>query len=320
MDILNHPKVKVVNGFIYGFNRRYISTFAANGAFFMFLSLFPLTILISYILPLTGLDAEQMLELMSGFVPEPMTALMEQIIHDIYGGSVAILSLSVLVTLWSSAKALAAVIKGVEMITGDLDSDFYLKRRLRASLYTLVMLLAVLVSLLLVVFGERIAGMAVAAFPRLEQTLNKMLSERYFSTFFLLTAFFLLLYHAVPRNPERWRHLLPGALFSSLSWMLFSWLFSLYVSYSGSSSIYGRLATLVLAMLWMYYVIYLLLIGAWLNEYLAILRRGVEPPAPVLPKWALRLLQAEDSAAAPGQKEAAAEEKETDARTERKQP
>ena len=294
MDILNSRFVRVINGFINGMNRRYISTFATNGAFYLFLSLFPLAILISSILPYTGLSYQTVMDFLKGFVPEPMTALLNQIVTDIYGKNVAALSLSALVTVWSAAKALAAIIKGIEMITGDLDDDFYLKRRLRGSLYTLFMLAAVFLSLLLMVFGKNISGVLEAAWPFMNSLITFLLKERYVSSFILLTGIFLLLYHAVPRRPERWRHLLPGALFASASWLLFSWLFSLYVSWSGSYSIYGRLATLVLAMLWMYYVVYLLMIGAWLNEYLAELRRGKLADPPQLPGWALRMLTKRD--------------------------
>ena len=303
MEILSSRAVRLINGFIKGMNRRYISTFATNGAFYLFLSLFPLAILISSIMPYTGLDHDAVLEFIDGFVPEPMTALIEQIIGDIYGGTVAVLSLSALVTVWSAAKAFAAIIKGIEMITGDLDDDFYLKRRLRGSLYTLFMLGAVFVSLTLMVFGEKLNNMLMIAWPLLDNLLSRILQERYISSFLLLTGFFLLLYHAVPSDPERWRHLLPGAVFASVSWMLFSWLFSLYISWSGSYSIYGRLATLVLAMLWMYYVVYLLMIGAWLNEYLAELRRGELADPLKLPDWAMKLLgrrQAQEIAPAEG--------------------
>lgn len=311
MDILSSRMVRLIKGFINGMNRRYISTFATNGAFYLFLSLFPLAILISSILPYTGLDHDAVLEFIDGFVPEPMTALIEQIISDIYGGTVAALSLSALVTVWSAAKAFAAIIKGIEMITGDLDDDFYLKRRLRGSLYTLFMLAAVFVSLALMVFGEKLSNMLDTAWPLLDNLLSKILHERYFSSFLILTAIFLLLYHAVPRHPERWRHLLPGALFASFSWMLFSWLFSLYISWNGSYSVYGRLATLVLAMLWMYYVVYLLMIGAWLNEYLAELRRGELADPLQLPGWAAKLLgRRKEKAAAKAEaaEEAAVEE------------
>ena len=311
MDILSSRLVRLIKGFINGMNRRYISTFATNGAFYLFLSLFPLAILISSILPYTGLDHDAVLEFIDGFVPEPMTALIEQIISDIYGGTVAALSLSALVTVWSAAKAFAAIIKGIEMITGDLDDDFYLKRRLRGSLYTLFMLAAVFVSLALMVFGEKLSNMLDTAWPLLDNLLSKILHERYISSFLILTVIFLLLYHAVPREPERWRHLLPGALFASLSWMLFSWLFSLYISWNGSYSIYGRLATLVLAMLWMYYVVYLLMIGAWLNEYLAELRRGELADPLQLPGWAAKVLgRRKEKAAAKAEaaEEAAVEE------------
>ena len=294
MNILNSRFVRVINGFINGMNRRYISTFATNGAFYLFLSLFPLAILISSILPYTGLDHQTVLDFFDAFVPEPMTALINQIVTDIYGKNVAALSLSALVTVWSAAKAFAAIIKGIEMITGDLDDDFYLIRRLRGSLYTLFMLAAVFLSLLLMVFGKKISNMLETAWPFMNSLITFLLKERYISSFVILTVIFLLLYHAVPRKPERWRHLLPGAVFASLSWLLFSWLFSLYISWSGSYSIYGRLATLVLAMLWMYYVVYLLMIGAWLNEYLAELRRGKLADPPQLPGWALRMLTKKD--------------------------
>jgi len=295
MDFLNRRVIRLAKGFIDGMNRRYISTFATNGAFYLFLSLFPLAILIGSILPYTDLDYDTVLEFFDSFVPEPMTALLEQIVGDIYGRSVAALSLSALATVWSAGKAFAAIIKGIEMVTGDLDSDFYLKRRLRASLYTLFLLGSVFVSLLLIVFGERIYELIVTALPSLEIPLHKLMEERFISTFLILTAVFLLLFHSVPRKPESWRHLLPGALFASGTWMLFSWLFSLYVSWSGSFSVYGRLATLVLAMLWMYYVVYLLLIGSWLNVYLAQIRQGAEFPAPELPQWACRLLGVKNS-------------------------
>jgi membrane protein len=60
---------------------------------------------------------------------------------------------------------------------------------------------------------------------------------------------------------------LPGAVFSAVVWYIFSWIFSLYVNRSGSSSVYGSIATPVFMMIWLYSCIYIFLIGAFINRF-----------------------------------------------------
>jgi membrane protein len=60
---------------------------------------------------------------------------------------------------------------------------------------------------------------------------------------------------------------LPGAFFAATVWSMFSWGFSLYVTYSNSYSIYGSLSIIVIIMLWLYFCMYIMLIGAYLNRY-----------------------------------------------------
>jgi membrane protein len=60
---------------------------------------------------------------------------------------------------------------------------------------------------------------------------------------------------------------LPGACFTSLAWLLFSSLFSIYVGQVGQfSALYGSLTMLILAMLWLYFCMYIVFIGAVLNK------------------------------------------------------
>ena len=55
--------------------------------------------------------------------------------------------------------------------------------------------------------------------------------------------------------------------------MLFSYFFSLYIEYFPTASyIYGSLATVVLFMLWLYFCMIILLIGAEANKLLHIMR------------------------------------------------
>ena len=66
----------------------------------------------------------------------------------------------------------------------------------------------------------------------------------------------------------------PGAIFCALSWVLFSVIFSAYVSLSGYFGAYGVIGTVMVAMVWVYYCFYFLLLGGYINHYIA--RRRTE--------------------------------------------
>ena len=65
-------------------------------------------------------------------------------------------------------------------------------------------------------------------------------------------------------------HHVPGAVLSAAGWMIFSYVFSMYIDkFSGFSNMYGSLTTLILIMLWLYFGMYITLIGAEFNQLLA---------------------------------------------------
>ena len=65
-------------------------------------------------------------------------------------------------------------------------------------------------------------------------------------------------------------HHVPGAVLSAAGWMVFSYAFSMYIDkISGFSNMYGSLTTMILIMLWLYFGMYITLIGAEFNQLLA---------------------------------------------------
>ena len=79
--------------------------------------------------------------------------------------------------------------------------------------------------------------------------------------------FIAALYTFVPSARMKYVYQLPGAVFSAIVWYAFSWIFSVYVSFPNSYSIYGSLATPVVMMFWLYFCIYIFLIGAFINRF-----------------------------------------------------
>lgn len=267
-------------------NRHQISMYAASGAFYMFLSLVPFVILVCSLLPYTSLIREAVMEYLAPFLPESAVALIEGIVEDVLGGSTAALSLSLVVTLWSAGRAFAAIIRGLEELN-DVDvhkRSGFLHRRLRASIFTLGLLIIMFLTLTLVVYGRRLQALIVARNPDISSVFHHLVNLRYAIEAVVLAAAFLLLYKWTPHVKSRYSRELPGAALAAVAWVVFSLLFSVYVSYTNYGT-YGRLATIAIAMFWMYCCIYIVLLGNFFNRYLEELRglRGEERKVEPLP-------------------------------------
>ena len=76
------------------------------------------------------------------------------------------------------------------------------------------------------------------------------------------------MYRFLPNVRLRYVDQLPGALLTAALWMLLSWLFSLYLGRFGASSVYGSLATVAFALMWIYWCISLTLLGGCFNVWL----------------------------------------------------
>ena len=79
----------------------------------------------------------------------------------------------------------------------------------------------------------------------------------------------LVLYSVIPYKKLLIKSSVPGAIFSSASWMLTSYLFSVYVdNFSKYSVFYGSLAAFMVLMLWLYLINNIILVGALINKNL----------------------------------------------------
>jgi membrane protein len=96
----------------------------------------------------------------------------------------------------------------------------------------------------------------------------------------------ICLYRFAPdREDAKWRWIVPGALVASAAWMLFSLAFSLYVdNFASYDATFGSVAAIVVLMLWLYYTIFIFVVGAVLNaelEMQTIQDSTTGPPLPM---------------------------------------
>ncbi len=243
-----------------------ISAFAASTAFFLFLSLVPMLILICAVIPYTPLTEVNLVAAITEFTPDVCDPLVENLIGRVYRKSASILSVAAIATLWSAGKGVLALMRGLNAINDVEEKRNYFMVRSIATLYTAVMLLVMIISLFIMVFGNQLVELALHHIPQLEMVVSFCMNFRFMLAWVVLTLMFAAIYAFVPDKKLDFREQLPGAAFSAVVWSVFSWGFSIYVR-NADYSIYGSLAMLIIVMVWMYFCMYIIFIGAYWNRY-----------------------------------------------------
>ncbi|MGM9521542.1 MAG: YihY/virulence factor BrkB family protein [Oscillospiraceae bacterium] len=256
--------------FMNGIGKRQIWTFTAASTFYLFLSLIPIVVLMCTLLPYTPLTQEVVLQILENVVPDSMYAVVVDIVDYVYVGSTAILSISAVATLWSASLSVVAIMRGMDAAYDLERRENYVLLRLRACFFMIIMLAAILVTLCAIVYGQMILDLIRSALHEswaVNALLFQLKYSRYPVMMLILFVVFLLLYRWMPTGRRKLFNQWPGALFTTVAWLLFSAVFSLYNSFSNKYSIYGLLGTVIIAMLWLYYCLFFLLCGAYINKY-----------------------------------------------------
>ena len=247
--------------------RKNIGAYASSTAFFLFLSIVPMLILICTIIPYTPLTEADLLNAVSKALPEKVIPLAENIVAEVYDQSIGILSVAALTTLWSAGKGVLALMRGLNVINNVEEKRNYLQVRTIATFYTFIMLVVVILSLLIMVFGNQLVDLLVFYIPQVMVLLSFLMNFRFIAVWVILTALFSLIYAYVPGKRLVLREQLPGAAFAAVVWSIFSWGFSLYVGWGAAYSMYGSLSIIIIVMFWMYFCMYIILMGAYINRY-----------------------------------------------------
>lgn len=247
-----------------------IPLYAANAGFFIVLAIFPALLLILSILRYTPLDAYDLLALLDGILPAALMPTVENLVVSAYSNtSTAIVSVSALGTLWSASKGVYGLLRGLNAIYDVEESRSYFHTRLLSIAYTLILVAAILLTLVLNVFGEAIQELLSEYNNPLWDMVSGMLNLRGLVMPAVLTVIFTAMFVWLPNRRNSFRRSLPGGLLAALGWLIFSELFSLYVSYFPNySNIYGSVYALVLGMLWLYICLAILFYGGALNKLL----------------------------------------------------
>lgn len=257
---------------ILGFAERirvdHVGAYAAQTAYFLMMSFIPFILFLTAIVQYTPLTYRMVRQVIIGIVPENLQGFVLSIVAEVFSKSIAVLPVSAIMALWSSGKGMQALINGLNTIYHVRETRNWLVNRIYSMLYMFLFVIALIVSLLLLVMGNRIHEVAMEYVPFLGRVIGRILGAKTFLVFVMLFLVFLVLYRYLPNRKATLKSQVPGAFLTAVAWSLFSYFFSLYFAFFPNvSSMYGSLSTLIMVMLWLYCCMNLLLYGAEINAY-----------------------------------------------------
>ena len=263
--------ISLIKFIVHQFKEDRASVYAAQASFFIMVSIGPfiiaLTAMVQFFLP--G-DQMQTFQAVMEYFPSELTNMVNIGVSEIFTAAApSIVSLSVIIALWSASKAILGLERCLHVIYDVNVERNYILHRIRAYFYTILILISIVFALGLLVFGNTIQQMLTGFFPWLEKARELIIALRaiFAITIFVMT--FTGIYLVLSGAKRRLRAVLPGVTLSVLGWHGFSILYSYYIThYSQYTVLYGSLGALTLFLLWLYFCMLILLVGGELNVYL----------------------------------------------------
>lgn len=261
-------RLRVLKGFMERISQDHVSAYAAQAAYFIIMSFIPFILFLSIMIRYTPITYGAIRSAIISIVPSNLQSFVLGILAEVYGRNTVLLPLSAFFALWTSGKALQALINGFHAIYHVKETRNWLINRIYSVFYTFLFVIALVGCFLLVVLGKTIHRFFMQHIPIVGGILGQLVKTRSLLTLAVLFLVFLLLYKVLPNRKASLISQAPGALLVAVAWFIFSYGFSFYFSnFSNYSNMYGSLTAVILLMLWIYICMNIVLYGAEINVY-----------------------------------------------------
>lgn len=252
--------------------------YAYQLSYSLMLAIFPFLIFLLSLVGFMNLDSERIIEQIQRLMPGEAFNMFEGIITEVTKNqNGALLSVSILTAIWSSAGGFKAFMKAMNKVHGLKEDRSFIVINLDALIMVIMLAVGIAGSLLLLVFFQPIINTIKSYFPLFDLGPGQQLLSFVLPLIFIFLLF-LAFYIFVPARNVKVRHALPGAVFAALAFMAASLGFQYYVAnFANYSRFYGAMGAVVVLIFWLLLISIIMVVGGALNS-LIIIKKGVRYP------------------------------------------
>lgn len=255
-----------------------VAATSAQVAYNWILAFFPFLIFLIALATYTPITINIILDYVSQFVPQTVMTFINNTLNQfIEYRNTTLLSIGVIVSLWTASTAVKSLIRGVRIAYNDKQIRPFWRSRLVAIMYTVLFAILILGLMILLVFGNKL-GYTMVNYLKLENSyfISIWHKIRFYLPLFLLLMALYLIYRFIPKQEKKYRRVWPGTLTITLVWYAFSMLFSIYVdNYAKYNQMYGSIGGIFVLLIWLYVSCTLIIIGAEINGLFGELKKGI---------------------------------------------
>ncbi len=251
-----------------------IPSLAAETAYYFFFSLFPLLLFLTPLLGLVGNGQELMegmLARLSATLPDDALSLLRRTLSEILttSGGAGIMSVGALLAGWAGSNIFGSLMAALN-VAYDVSETRPFGKRLVLRLGALVVAgTVVLLATLVLIDGERIAGWVGESFQLGATGVTTVTVLSVIVAIGLVVVLGAVLYKLLPDVQQRWTHVWIASGLATVLWIFATLLFRLYVQYFGAyNKTYGAIGGVILLLTWMYYSMFVVLVGGELASEL----------------------------------------------------
>ncbi|MBO0419528.1 YihY/virulence factor BrkB family protein [Vagococcus fluvialis] len=253
--------------FIDTFQQAEVNIYAIVITYYLLLSFFPLLIALGNILPYLNLNDQNVLpyiqELLPAYVYNTVSETVSSLLKTSSGG---LLSISAIGTFWAVSKGINGIRISLDKAYGVEKEKLQFLRRLFSFLMVFLLILSIFFLLLIMGFGQTVLEYVLPIFGLPEEILTTFKTLRWPLTSSVLLVILIMLYYFVPSAKVHFRTILPGAVFTTIGWMLVTQFYSIYISYfSKRINSYGAIGSVIFFILWLNIAATLIIVGGVIN-------------------------------------------------------
>ena len=260
------PVYYVAVFFIQGIKEGLLATKASSMAFKFFLALFPSIIFLLTLIPFIPIEnfRDLLLDILQDILPSTAYAFMEDSIIDLVsepdGG---LLSFGFIFAVYLATNGIDGMLEAFkESYNISLSRNYFKQKALS------VALLFILTILVVIAIAAIIISEYLVSFIFDPGSINSFLVGAGKWIIIAALGFFGIsfVYYLGGDRTQRWRFFSAGSTFSTILVLIVSLGFGFYVdNFANYNKIYGSIGTIIVLMLWIYFISFVLLIGFELN-------------------------------------------------------
>ena len=211
---------------------------------------------------------QDLLRIITDVLPGDSDGIISYIIDEMYERGLGTLSVSILAAIWASAKGVYGIAKGLNAIFEVTERTGYWYTRIRSAICTVLLMVGMILMLVISVFGNTLTNIVKSQIA-IPSTIINILEAKNIFMFGVLVIVFLFFFCVLPGKRMHVRSQVFGAAAAAFIWIMFTKIFSFYLSTFNGYSMYGSFAVIMITGIWLYAGMYIMFMGALFNKLTA---------------------------------------------------